>query len=282
MLKIGEFSRLSQVTVKALHHYDDLGLLHPAHIDPTTGYRYYTLEQLPRLHRIMALKELGLSLEQIGLMLDEEVPTEQIRGMLRLRRAEIQQRLREDQKQLTMLEFRLKMIEAEDNFPELDVVIKQLEPVRVLSMMRTEQHQDRDAVARAIRHAIDVGYIKYTGIGMDVLHGNDIWAALNLNFSGHELMLVVEDDQPGDVIVEGVGVFVLRDEPGIETAATLMLHGGQVLERFEKIALLQRWAVAHSYKLCGLMRALAHRGPLETPNRAEWMTEIQLVVEPAS
>jgi DNA-binding transcriptional MerR regulator len=77
MLKIGEFSRLSQVTIKCLHHYDDLGLLHPAHVDPSTGYRYYTLEQLPRLHRIMALKELGLSLEQIGVMLDEDLPTEQ-------------------------------------------------------------------------------------------------------------------------------------------------------------------------------------------------------------
>ncbi len=63
VLKIGEFSRLSQVTVKTLHHCDELGLLQPAHIDQFTGYRYYTVEQLPRIHRIMALKELGLSLE---------------------------------------------------------------------------------------------------------------------------------------------------------------------------------------------------------------------------
>jgi DNA-binding transcriptional MerR regulator len=87
MLKIGDFSRLGQVTVKTLHHYDDLGLLHPAHIDASTSYRYYTLEQLPRLHRIMALKELGLFLEQIGLLLDKELSTEQIRGMLSLKQA---------------------------------------------------------------------------------------------------------------------------------------------------------------------------------------------------
>jgi DNA-binding transcriptional MerR regulator len=55
MLKFGEFSRLIQVTVKTLHHYDDLGLLQPAHIGQFTGYRYYTVEQLPRIHRIMAL-----------------------------------------------------------------------------------------------------------------------------------------------------------------------------------------------------------------------------------
>jgi DNA-binding transcriptional MerR regulator len=77
------------VTVKTLHHYDDLGLLRPAQIDASTSYRYYALEQLPRLYRIMALKELGLSLEQIGRLLDGEVSTEQIRGMLRLKQAEL-------------------------------------------------------------------------------------------------------------------------------------------------------------------------------------------------
>ena len=61
MLKIGEFSRLSQVTIKTLHHYDELGLIKPAHTDPISNYRFYTVEQLPRIHRIMALKEMGLS-----------------------------------------------------------------------------------------------------------------------------------------------------------------------------------------------------------------------------
>jgi hypothetical protein len=70
-------------TIKTLHHYDDLGLLRPAHIDASTSYRFYTLEQLPRLRRIMALKELGLSLEQFGLLLDGEVPAEQIRRIPR-------------------------------------------------------------------------------------------------------------------------------------------------------------------------------------------------------
>ena len=90
MLKIGEFSRLSQVTIKTLHHYDELGLLKPARIDPTTNYRFYTVEQLPRIHRIMALKEMGLSLEQIGLLLEKDLSTEEMRGMLRMQQAQIQ------------------------------------------------------------------------------------------------------------------------------------------------------------------------------------------------
>lgn len=69
MVKIGEFSRLRQVAVKTLHHYNDLGRLKPAEIDPVTNYRYYTVDQLPQIHRIMALKEIGHTLEQVGQML---------------------------------------------------------------------------------------------------------------------------------------------------------------------------------------------------------------------
>ena len=66
MLKIGDFARLSQVSVVALRHYDEIGLLRPVKVDPFTGYRYYSTDQLPRLNRILALKDLGFSLEQIA------------------------------------------------------------------------------------------------------------------------------------------------------------------------------------------------------------------------
>ncbi|MBC7811584.1 MAG: MerR family DNA-binding transcriptional regulator, partial [Burkholderiales bacterium] len=61
MFKIGDFSKISQVSARMLRHYDDIDLFKPAHIDPFTGYRYYTVDQLPRLNRLLALKDLGLS-----------------------------------------------------------------------------------------------------------------------------------------------------------------------------------------------------------------------------
>src|SRR5215208_6611383 len=127
MLKIGEFSRLSQVTVKTLHHYDEIGLLKPAQVDKFTEYRYYTLEQLPRIHSVMALKELGLSLDEIKLMLHNDLPPEQIRGMYQLKRAEVQQRLREEQARLAQIEFRLRQIEQEGKLDTVDIVIKRVE-----------------------------------------------------------------------------------------------------------------------------------------------------------
>jgi DNA-binding transcriptional MerR regulator len=73
MFKIGDFSRLSQVSVKALRYYDERGLLKPARVDPTSNYRYYTADQLPRLHRLLVLKELGFSLDEIARALDEQL-----------------------------------------------------------------------------------------------------------------------------------------------------------------------------------------------------------------
>jgi DNA-binding transcriptional MerR regulator len=68
MFLTGEFSQISRVSKRLLHYYDEIGLLKPAHIDPHTGYRYYSASQLSQLNRILALKDLGLSLDQSKLL----------------------------------------------------------------------------------------------------------------------------------------------------------------------------------------------------------------------
>ena len=103
MLKIGDFSKLAKVTVKTLRLYAEMGLLMPTWTDRFTGYRYYTLDQLPRLNRILALKELGLTLEQIRQVLESNLSTDELRGMFYLKQVEIQQRLVEEQLRLARI-----------------------------------------------------------------------------------------------------------------------------------------------------------------------------------
>ena len=134
MLKIGDFSKLCRVPVKTLRYYDEMGLLEPVQVDRFTGYRYYSIDQLPRLNRILALKDLGLSLEQVGQLLEEELPPAQLRGMLRLKRAEIRARVDEESARLARVEARLRQIEQEDTMPTYDVVIKKIEPQLVASV----------------------------------------------------------------------------------------------------------------------------------------------------
>ena len=80
MIRIGDFSKLSRISVKTLRYYDEMGLLQPVQVDPFTGYRLYEYSQLSDLNRILALKDLGFSLEEIGRLLDDGLSLEQMRG----------------------------------------------------------------------------------------------------------------------------------------------------------------------------------------------------------
>ncbi|WP_435244360.1 MerR family transcriptional regulator [Streptomyces sioyaensis] len=124
MFTIGDFARYGRVSARMLRHYDALGLLRPARTDPVSGYRYYEAAQLARLNRIIALKDLGFSLQQVGAILTEEVSVPELRGMLRLRRAELEAALTAAGARLAQVEARLRTIESEGRMSADDVVVK--------------------------------------------------------------------------------------------------------------------------------------------------------------
>lgn len=134
MFKISEFSKLSQVSAKTLRYYDQLNLLKPAHIDKFTGYRYYSADQMFQLHRIMAFKELGFSLDQIRQMMGENIPLDQIRGMFRIKQSEIQSNLDKEQARLDRIKDRMCTIENEGkDLTSQDVVLKEVKSQLVMS-----------------------------------------------------------------------------------------------------------------------------------------------------
>src|SRR5512147_2593801 len=134
MIRIGDFSKLSRVSVKALRYYDEMGLLKPVSVDRFTGYRLYEYSQLSDLNRILALKELGFSLEEIGRLLGDGLSLEQMRGMLKLRETEARQRLREEAERLERIESQLRQIEQEEAMSRYDVVIKNTDEIKIASV----------------------------------------------------------------------------------------------------------------------------------------------------
>ena len=136
MLKIGDFSRIAHVSIKTLRHYAQEGLLEPVWIDRFTGYRYYAIEQLPRLNRVLALKDLGFTLEQIRQLLHTGLPAGELRGMLRLKKVELKQRLQEEQLRLARVEKRLELIESEGLTTSHDVLLKPI-PACLTAWART-------------------------------------------------------------------------------------------------------------------------------------------------
>ena len=131
LLKIGDFARLGRVSLKTLHHYDDIGLFRPARVDRFSGYRYYALDQLPRLNRILALRDLGFSLEQVRQIVDDDVSAGELRGMLRMRQAQLRGEIEAAQRTLKLVEIRLRWIEREGKMPEVEVLLKEVPEVWV-------------------------------------------------------------------------------------------------------------------------------------------------------
>lgn len=140
MLRIGDFSKLAQVPIATLRYYDQLGLLKPAEVDRFTEYRYYSVEQLPRLNRILALKDLGFSLEQIERLVNDNVSVQELRGMLLLRQADAERQVLEEQARLARVASRLREIEQEGKPSRYDIVTKSVAPLWIVSTRQTVGH----------------------------------------------------------------------------------------------------------------------------------------------
>jgi DNA-binding transcriptional MerR regulator/effector-binding domain-containing protein len=137
VFRIGDFSRIARVSCRLLRYYDEIGLFRPARIENDTGYRYYGAAQLPKLNRILVLRDLGLSLEQIGRALRDDLPASELRGMLLLRRAEVEQAIDTQAQRLRQIESRIAQIEAEGTLGADEVIVRAEPARRLLSLRRT-------------------------------------------------------------------------------------------------------------------------------------------------
>lgn len=121
MYRIGDFSKMSRTTVKTLRYYDEVGLLKPECTDSFTGYRFYSAGQLEKIHRIKALRQIGLSIEEIKQVLAGH----NVKSILEKRKAEIIAQLEHSAEQLSRIEFILSGKE-EESFMSYQAVIKEL------------------------------------------------------------------------------------------------------------------------------------------------------------
>lgn len=168
MLKIGEFSSLVHISIRTLRHYDEVGLLRPAHVDAESGYRYYSVSQLPRLYRILALRDLGFPLDRISGALEEGISAEALRGMLLLRQVEQQKQVEEETERLNRLSAVLSLINKEGRLTN-DVVLKDLDPQWIVSLR--EHIPAYRVVGQLIGklHGL-LGPLGLEGLGVGLLH----------------------------------------------------------------------------------------------------------------
>ena len=137
MFRIGDFSRIARVSARLLRFYDEIGLFVPAHADPLTGYRYYTIAQLADLNRILVLKELGFNLDQVRDILRANVAPAELRNMLVLRRNDVEKTLAVEARRLQQIETRIAQLETDGSLSADDVLVRAEPAHEILSLRRT-------------------------------------------------------------------------------------------------------------------------------------------------
>lgn len=270
MFTIGDFARHGRVSVRMLRHYDATGLLRPAHVDPASGYRHYTAAQLARLNRIIALKDLGFTLQQVRDIVDEKVSVEELRGMLRLRRAELESAMVAAGARLVQVEARLRALESEGHMPTNDVVVKAVPAVRVAELTGTAASFEPADIGPVIGplydelfRCLDAAGITPTGPGVayyeDAPEGNG-------RISVHAAVQVSAPLRDG--------VFRILDLQSLDHAATIV-HRGSMDTVLPTAQTLARWTDTNGYRTNGYPREVN----LECPeNRDDWVTELQAPV----
>lgn len=267
MIKIGVFSKISQVSVKTLRYYADLGLFTPQEIDAFNGYRYYGIEQLPRLYRILALKDLGLSLEQIGQLLEEGLPVSELRGMLRLKQAELRDLLLEEQARLGRVESWLNRLEQEVDMSKHEVVLKTIEPALIASLRaRIPTYAEQGELWAKLEGAMQAQGVKPVGLCFSIYHSDEPDVDT-------EVCEVVSSKVPAN---EPIAVYELEGIP----QAAVTVHKGSMTTLGEAYNDLVQWIETNGYRICGPAREL-YLQPPETQESPASVTEIQFPVTKA-
>lgn len=147
MLNIGEFARFAGVSVRMLRHYDSLGLLVPTSVDPTSSYRRYAESLIPRAHQLVALKELGFSLDEVGTLLADTLSAGQFRELLEERRRTLADQIAADSERLSEVERRLRLIEG---VPMSHLVFEEKDLPTLHVLARTATVEDHDQIGSTI------------------------------------------------------------------------------------------------------------------------------------
>jgi DNA-binding transcriptional MerR regulator len=271
MIRIGDFSKLSRVSVKTLRFYDEMGLLKPISVDRFTGYRYYEFDQLPRLHRILALKDLGFSLEEIGQLLAGDLSAEQMRGMLKLRRAEIRQKVQEETERLERVEARLRQIEQEEDMSKYEVVIKKVESMRVASVRGVvPTPPEQGPLWGELEGYLATQHVSPVGVCLTLYHDDE----------ARERDWDVEVCEPVETDLPESNRIKVRTLPAVETMACT-IHHGPFVTLSEAYTAIGKWIDSNGYRITGPSREIYLRAPAADgdQNDPETVSEIQFPVE---
>ena len=267
MLKIGDFSKLSRVSIRMLRHYDDLGLLKPAEIDTFTGYRYYREEQLFTVGRITALKDMGFALADIVRILGIYEDREQLDGFLAARQKELAEQAKETEYKLMLLDTARKRLRKEQNM-SFDVTVKTI-PERYAATvhMIIPKYADEGMAWGMMAEC------KEPLVPADPCYA--IAEFLDPEYKEQDVEIVVSMAVKGKY--QDTEHVKFRTLPAVKVASCVIR--GSYDQMGDAYATVVSWINENGYKICGPMFNIYHVGPGQTQNPDEFVTEACFQIE---
>ena len=281
MFRIGEFSQITRVTVDTLRYYDALGLLKPAKVDPFTGYRYYSAKQLLSLNRILALKEIGFSLEEIARVLHPagKLTNDQLRGMLKAQLVRAESDMQAAELRREQILARLNYLSLEDHMPAYEVTLKPVEKLTVVAIRETvptiEQMPQRcSEMFAAIERWVRANNLAL-GPSMSIYY-NEGFTRENIDT---ECLFILPDSEVADIAAPDAPIEVKQLNPVPLVASTIATEDfykkpGGLLPAYDALA---HWIEENGYQIAGPARELFY-GSAE---HGDLTAEVQFPVEKA-
>jgi DNA-binding transcriptional MerR regulator len=270
MFKIGEFSKLTQVSIRMLRYYDETGLLKPALIDKFTGYRMYSVEQLPLLHKIIFLRDTGFSVVEITEVLSHW-GQDTITDYLRQKQKEIQAVINQEQEKLVKLDSVMKDINHAKDVVQCNVIIKSIPSYQVLCLRKTIPNYFHEGqLWKELGKFVTERAVKINA----TVENFAIYHDLDYKDSEVDVEVCIPVNQSG----ENQGKFIYRETEQVETMACAMVYGPytNIGPTYESFA---HWLSEHSqYQMTGKSRQICHRGPWNEEDSSKYLVELQIPI----
>jgi predicted transcriptional regulator YdeE/DNA-binding transcriptional MerR regulator len=278
VLKIGNFSRAAHVTVKTLRYYGRIGLLRPAWVDRFSGYRYYSFDQLPRLNRILALKEMGFTLEQIASLLDRDLGVDELRSILHRKRLEVEERLLAEQARLIQVETRLEQIDQAGCLSDYEVVLKSVSKLPVVSVRKLiadprQVEKWSNQTHQTLIVDMRMHGLRPTGQWISIIHNGE-YTERNIDL---QVAVIVDLASCTGRPAMHKHIMYLPAVPHM----ACVYHTGPVQGLAKAHTALYGWIQANGYDQAGPVREVCHADPEDDDASCE-LIELQMPVEKPS
>ncbi|WP_027400574.1 MerR family transcriptional regulator [Anaerovorax odorimutans] len=265
MLKIGDFSKLSRISIRMLRHYDEIGLLIPESVNDFTGYRYYSEDQLSVANRITALKNMGFSLTVIGDILSQYEDSEKLKIYLRIKQTEIKEQVDSLDEKLRLLETTLNRLGKDGINMNYNVILKELPQMYVASVRKNITDYSYEGklwhiLMKETAHMnLKDGEPCYT---LAIFHDGE--------FKENDVDVEVQKSVKGKY--ENTENVVFKTMPPVQIASAIHKGGyDKISEVSEAVA---NWVRDNGYEFDGHFFDIYHVSPHETQNPEEWVTEV--------